>query len=165
MRTVTIQKTYYKFEELSEEAQEKAIEKLWDLNVNCEWWDCIYDDAARIGLKITGFDLDRGGYCYGKLTTSAKDCTEKIIKDHGETCDTYILAQQFLADLAALGDEENDDFDLAAKEDLEIEFERALKEEYLSILRKEYEYLTSEEAIKETIAANEYEFDEEGNLV
>jgi len=32
------------------------------------------------------------------------------------------------------------------------------------LLEKDYEYLTSEEAIKETILANEYEFDENGNL-
>jgi hypothetical protein len=32
------------------------------------------------------------------------------------------------------------------------------------VLRDEYEYLTSAEAIKETIEANEYEFDQDGNL-
>ena len=32
------------------------------------------------------------------------------------------------------------------------------------LLEREYEYLTSDDAIKETIEANEYEFDENGNL-
>ena len=32
------------------------------------------------------------------------------------------------------------------------------------LLRDEYEYLTSDEAVKEVIEANEYEFDEAGNL-
>jgi len=32
------------------------------------------------------------------------------------------------------------------------------------MLQKEYEYETSEEAIVETIKANEYEFTEDGNL-
>ena len=34
----------------------------------------------------------------------------------------------------------------------------------LTLLRREYDYFTSEEAIIETIEANEYEFDENGNL-
>ena len=33
------------------------------------------------------------------------------------------------------------------------------------LLRDEYEYLTSDEAVKETIEANEYEFTEGGKLV
>lgn len=34
-----------------------------------------------------------------------------------------------------------------------------------SDLEKEYEYLTSDEAVEETLEANEYEFDEEGEIV
>ena len=33
------------------------------------------------------------------------------------------------------------------------------------LLQDEYEYLTSDEAVKEMIEANEYEFDEGGKLV
>lgn len=40
----------------------------------------------------------------------------------------------------------------------DIDFRRALQEDYASILQQEYEYLTSEEAIRETIEANDYEF-------
>jgi hypothetical protein len=39
----------------------------------------------------------------------------------------------------------------------------AMLEEYIVLLRKEYEYLTSRDAIIETIMANEYLFDESGN--
>ena len=34
MRTITTTTTVYKFEELTEKAQEHVIEKLYDLNVN-----------------------------------------------------------------------------------------------------------------------------------
>ena len=50
-------------------------------------------------------------------------------------------------------------------EDLNKEFLRSLCEDYRIILQKEYEYLTSEEAIIETIEVNEYEFTEEGELI
>ncbi len=158
MRQETIIKTYYKFKELSEEAQEKAIEKLWDLNVDPEWWESTYDDAKTIGLKITGFDINHGNKIHGNFTISATECAELIMKNHGESCDTYILAREFIADCDRK--EENTD----EREELEVEFERAIKEEYLSILRKEYEYLTSREAIIECINSNDYEFNEEGRL-
>jgi hypothetical protein len=48
--------------------------------------------------------------------------------------------------------------------DLDTEFQRALGKEYLSILRREYEYQTSEEAIIETIEANDYDFTEDGRI-
>ena len=41
---------------------------------------------------------------------------------------------------------------------------KALLNDYLSLLSNEYEYLISDEAIKETITANEYEFYENGKL-
>lgn len=171
MRQETIVKTYYKFNELSENAQEVAVSDLYNINTEFEWWDCTYEDAARIGLKITAFDLDRGSYVKGSLTMSTEDCAQAILKEHGDTCDTYTLAQQFLDDLRKIRAEgyvkEGNDFDenyADSIEELKLEFERALKEEYRSILQKEYEYLTSEEAIKETIEANDYEFDEHGNL-
>jgi len=44
-------------------------------------------------------------------------------------------------------------------------FVKELLNAYWKILYDDYEYLTSEEAIKETIEANEYDFDEDGNLV
>lgn len=191
MRTETIIKTYYQFDELEPEAQEKAIEKLYYINVDHEWGEFVYWDAENIGLKITGFDISRRNDITGELTDYTLSVAERILKEHGQNTDTYKLAEQYIKDRKELTTKImtsncQDDADLLCEagekewetvleyipaepdeddyEDLNIEFERALKEEYLSILRKEYDYLTSEEAIIETIRANEYEFDEEGNL-
>ena len=46
----------------------------------------------------------------------------------------------------------------------EDDFLQSLCEDYRIILRNEYEYLTSEEAIIETIESNEYYFTEDGKL-
>lgn len=47
----------YSFEELSEEAQEKALEKYYDWNVNDDFWhECIIDDAKKIG-KLVGIEI------------------------------------------------------------------------------------------------------------
>lgn len=50
----------YKFNELSEESQQKAIENLYDINVDYDWWESTHEDAKTIGLEITEFDIDRG---------------------------------------------------------------------------------------------------------
>lgn len=153
MRTETIEKTWYTFGELSEEAQEHAIEKLWDINVDYEWWECVYEDAREIGLEITGFDLYRN-QIGGKLHKSVGEICELIISNHGWNCGTHNLARQYYR------------YRHSAKVErfTEEEFKHDLLEEYLSMLRQEREYLTSREAIIETIEVNKYEFDEDGNL-
>ena len=173
MRTETITKTIYQFNELPEDAKQKAIEKLSDINTDYEWWDCAYEDAANVGLKITGFDLDRASYCKIEYIEDACHAAHKIIENHGESCDTYKNASEFLKNRDEIvnnaakdenGDFENE-YELDQKlDEIENEFLKTLSEDYWIILQQEYEYRTSEEAIIETIEANEYEFDENGNL-
>jgi hypothetical protein len=166
----------YQFAELSEDAKQKAIEKLSDINVDYDWWSSTYEDAERIGLKLTGFDLDRNRHCKGLFIDSALECSNKITKDHGETCETYKTASQFITDYDKLVEKYSDgvhkdkvtwenetDFDNEA-DDLENDFLNSILEDYAIILQNECDYLQSEEAIIETIEANEYWFDEKGNL-
>ena len=54
MRKETIE--IYKFEELSDESQEKAIEKFYDLNIYEGWWDSVYEMYMQ---DETGFDIDK----------------------------------------------------------------------------------------------------------
>lgn len=56
----TIRKKIYKFEELSDKAKQKVIEDNYCWNVEHNWWEFVYEDAAQLGIKITGFDLGRG---------------------------------------------------------------------------------------------------------
>ena len=171
MRTETITRNLYKFKELSDDAKDKAIEKLWDINVDYDWWQWTYDDAEEIGLELTGFDLDRRSYCKGAFIDTAEHTAKKIIKNHGDTCETYKDAQNYLSDLEiaiAKNLEENADCeypeDYLDTEEIDNDFLKELLEDYRIILQKEYDYLTSREAIIETIEANEYEFDEDGIL-
>jgi hypothetical protein len=46
MKTRTI--NVYEFSELSDEAKEKAIEKLYDINVDYDWWDSNYEDFENL---------------------------------------------------------------------------------------------------------------------
>ena len=191
----TICTTVYSFSELSEEAKQKALENLYDLNVDYEWWDGVYEDAKNAGLSISAFDIDRGSYCKGELTTSALASATEILKNHGESCDTWKMAFDFVTERNRLeklfqhydqmsylyeyinehkGIDVQDRYDHWKElfypieeeiEEMEKEYENDLCGEYLSMLRKEYEYLTSEAAIIETIEANEYTFTKNGKLM
>lgn len=163
----TIRTKLYKFNELSEEAKQKAIEEYYDINVMFEWWESTYDDAESIGLKITGFDIDRGSYCKGEFKLSAYEVAANIIRDHGEVCETYKTAQTFLDSVNAVEPTEGEEYGEGQEyEDkmmeLEDEFLKNILENYLTMLRDEYEYLQSKEAIIETIKINEYEFLKDG---
>ena len=166
MRIKITETKVYTWEELTDEQKEKALSKLYDLNTDYEWWQNVYEDAEQVGIKITSFDLGR--YVEGDLLLSAEEMAVNIIKDHGEQCETFKTAQKFLDDQNddPMPDEQDDDFGAWEDRmlDLENEFRRSILEDYLTMLQKEYEYLSSEEAIIGTIKANEYEFDENGNI-
>ena len=170
MKTVEIK--LYKFSELSEEAKEKAINKLYDLNVDYEWWDSVYDDAKNIGLKITAFDLDRNRNAEGEFILSANEVAQNILNEHGEHCETYKTAQSFMNEWQPVFnnymDETHKDYESQKSEDklidIENEFLKSILEDYSIMLQKEYEYLTSEAAIIETIEANDYDFTEDGEM-
>src|ERR1700748_1135724 len=91
----TIQLKLYQFGELTETGKEKAITDNVDFNVSYNWWDMVYEDARNIGLKITGFDLDRAHYCNAEYMHDAIFTASKITADHGEQTDTYRIAADF----------------------------------------------------------------------
>lgn len=170
----TIEINLYKFDELSDEAKQTAIEKNYDLNVagGFDWWENTYEDAKNIGLKITGFDIDRGSYCSGEFNLSANEVAANIFRDHGEVCETYKTAQGFMDEwqpvFNSYMDENHENYESSDSEDelmeLENDFLKSILEDYRIILSNEYDYLTGEDAIKESLIANEYDFNEDGTI-
>ena len=92
----------------------------------------------------------------GDLTENPRDVARLIMENHGPMCETYKDAVSFLEEVEPWDDESQ------AFEEAALEFERAIKEDYRIILSNEYDYLTGDEAIIETIKANEYEFTADG---
>lgn len=170
MRTIRIK--LYKFNELSESAKEKAIQSLSDINVDYDWWESIYEDAESIGLKINSFDLDRNRHAKGEFNLAANEVAANIFRDHGEDCQTYKTAASFIAEWEPVFnnymDENHEDYESNESEErlinIESEFLKSLLEDYSTMLQEEYEYLTSEKAIIETIEVNDYEFTQDGKL-
>lgn len=157
MRTIRIK--LYKFNELTEAAQQKAIEKLYDINVDSDWYEFTYEDAESIGLKLKYFDLERRTIS-GSFITSAGEVVEDILANHGEKCGTYKTALKYKNCFQSTSDEIDEDI----LDNMEDEFLSELLQDYISLLREEFDFLTSEKAIIDTIEANEYEFTKDGKL-
>jgi hypothetical protein len=172
MRTETTTRNLYHFQELNDKAKEKARDWWRNASMHDEWWQFIYWNAEEIGLKITGFDIGRGNDITGGFTDSPEEVAKKIMEEHGETCETYVDARHFLKELASFMDKaEKDEYgELATialenqKEEIEAEFQNCILQNYLSMLKREIEWLMADEQVDEAITCNEYEFTEEGKL-
>ena len=187
MRTETTTRTLYKFEELSDDAQQHALEKLWSLNLDHDWWDCSYETittAARclgIDCTIDGFDLGRGqsiGLCgayeYRKgwraaLAHEFGGNTLAALLKIGEELQSAQRRAFYRASIDLSPVHHGTAYTVYSKfgayvtDDL-TDALRSFEHWALTLLHAGYEYLTSDDAIKDTIAANEYEFDEDGDL-
>ena len=161
----------YKFEELSEKAKGKARDWFQAASSGDQWYESTYEDAENVGIKITGFDIDRGQYCHGKFISGAEETAHKIEKDHGETCETFKTAKAYLAKRDKIitnapkdeaGEFENESELYAALYEADAEFLKSILEDYRIILGKEYEFQNSDGTVDENIIANEYEFNENG---
>jgi hypothetical protein len=169
MREITTK--VYTFDELNDKAKEKARDWYREGAGFEAWWEFVYSDAENVGLKITGFDIDRGSYVKAHFLGSAEETAHAIEKEHGEGCDTYATAEAYLKErdgyLENVEKDENGNFmnEYTVDKDLDVmdeEFLKTLQEDYLVHLRKEYEWLMSDEQVDESITANEYEFTEDG---
>jgi hypothetical protein len=169
----TIQLNLYPFAELSESVKEKVIEDHFYINVSHAWWGFIYDDAETAGLKITGFDFDRGNYCNAEFTQDAIKCASLVITNHGEQTDTYQTAQSFREKRDKIviewpkeidGDWKDIDGLDEALDKLEDRFLTTMCRRYLEFLTACYDELISKEAIIETLIANDYFFTADGEL-
>lgn len=194
MKTKTI--NLYSFDELDDEVKKKAIEKLYDINTNYEWWDCTVGDFKTIG-KLIGINIDKvyfsgfssqgdgacfeGEYQYKKgglkelLAYAPRDeCLHAIARNL-----QAIQRKRFYQIFASVKHQgryyhemctrisvelqDNSWVNEAIEEDIKNEL-RSFMQWMYSGLEKEYDYLTSEKSIKETIEANEYTFNDQGEI-
>lgn len=186
MRQFTTNHTVYSFDELSDDAKQKAIESLSDINIDYYWYydEYLEDIASEYGIKLVWsdlcFDLDRGSYLYmdnhdhGRTgDTSYIEDNLKFLKKAGLDLRTK-NAKELIENGISLatkhyggGDGRNyidaDYADISEEADQKLQDTiDELCDRLRSQLREDYEYRTSEEAIIDTIQANEYEFYEDG---
>lgn len=171
----TIEEKIYSFNELSENIKAKVLSDFVDINVDYNWWDCLFEDANNIGFKINTFDIDSNSID-GEFIDSGTNCCQLILDKHGRDSSTFKLAKKWLADYDEMVEKYEDPYKKGkVREDCYEEFDKELdemeydlcleiKEYYLKKLIGEYDYQTSNEAIIENISINNYEFYENGEL-
>jgi len=183
----TIRTKVYKFEELSKEAQQTAIEKNIDINTfDDNWHDPILEgfteQLAEAGfleaiIQFSGFWSQGDGLCFDAkidaskfaITTNEKRVCNLI--DAG-LIDEFTIEKTLYANHYSHEKTRFVDYSICNGENCnkvletlcdKIESKRLeLCKEFYSTLEKDYYYLQSDEAIKETILANDYEFLKDG---
>lgn len=213
MRVVTSEKTVYEFSELSESAQDRAIQKQAEFEARCFDPDYIYDDADRVA-KILGIDIRckpiklmgggtrmapaiywsgfwnqgdgaryEGSYAYAKGSRREIREYAPLDAELHRIADTLYGVQRrhFYCLTASIGwrgyYSHSGCMDISI--DAEAPYMGDISESDCDTLREclrdfadwiyrqleaEYEYRTSREACIESIEANGYEFDEEGDI-
>ena len=176
--------TVYSFDELSEGAQERALNEFRCSNVEFNWWEDSYDTIRTAGkllrLEIDDIHFDTDLYCifdahYRYVRgASAAVCKEFSWADdlHKVAKDLQALQKRHFYSLSCTvtkGRSMNRYSCFRFGEDYECEDLGDIIDDFAHwaqiLLRDEYKYLTSDDAVKETIEANGYEFTEGGKLV
>lgn len=160
----TIEVKVYSFSELSDCSQENALKDLWDINHDYDWYAQVYEDAENAGIKITAFDIDTMTI-KGKFINGSDDVCERIKKEHGKETETYKIVNEFIKSYSKLIKTNlNEDNYCDELDFLKSGLLNKILGAYLKMLKEDYEYRESKQAIIETIEANEYDFTIDGSL-
>ena len=205
----TVEKTLYKYEELSDRAKQKARECYLEGGLDYSWWEYSYEDFARVAeilgitlsqrsvplmngkcryepeIYFSGFHHQGSGSSFVGTYGYAKGAVAKIKKYAPQDEELHRIAQglqdvqrrhfyRLTADITSardhyirveVEDSENRYRDIGDAEDDVRGLMNDFNDWMFKCLQDEYEYLTSDEAVEESIVANEYEFDAYGNWV
>ena len=146
MRTVKL--NIYEFFELKEVGKKEAIRNFSEINTeDIEWWKSSIEDAARVGLTINNFNIQYEIDSY-EWTMSCEETAEAVLKAHCEEAFTNELAKAYMKS--------------NKNEDMQDKFRGFIINQYGQMLKREYDYQTSEFAIIESIERNGCEFLEDG---
>ena len=189
MQIITTKTKVYNFEELSIEAQEKVIEDNRDINTDYDWWEFTIDDS-KSNLEELGYTEPKiyfsGFWSQGDgASFEAQVDLTKWLKAHklaNKYRALYYHASEYSISITKNGFYEHEytmniecdyvgdyvseisrqQYDIV--ENIILEDARSEARKIYRTLEKEYEALSSDEAIKDTILANEYQFTESGKI-
>lgn len=163
MRTIEIK--VYKFEELDKQTKEKVIDNYRYINVEDTFWhECIKEDFSTLGLEIQAFDLDRGNYAKIYID-NFEDTSKNIIEEFGDSVLIKQTAKNYLDEFNKIQANFKEDEDIEREvEILDEEYQKEYSEDILSYLRLNYEWEITNEAVIDTIKANDYDFTTNGKI-
>tara|TARA_R110000744_G_scaffold194691_1_gene313606 strand:- start:256 stop:753 length:498 start_codon:yes stop_codon:yes gene_type:complete len=155
------------FEELDSQTKEKVIENNRTINVDSNfWYDCELENFKHeLKIKVNEFDVYRTEI--NITIENSFETAQGIVNFFGKESSIVYSAKTFIRDMIFIEEKYEHDGEKLEEEleYLEEEFRGEIAEEILSMLTSQYEYETSDDEIKETIIANEYEFTEDGEML
>jgi hypothetical protein len=214
MRTETTERTLYKFDELSESAQQKAMDEYRQFVSENMDYEFVYEDAAAIGdilgidlrtktvtlmngstrldpcIYWSGFRSQGDGACFEGSYRYAKGAAKRIREHAPLDAELHRIADRLQAlqkahfyglkaDMEHSGHychsgcmrvsvshawDDASGYDRELPEDELRELMRDFADWVYRVLESEYEYQTADEAIRDGIEANGYEFTENGSI-
>lgn len=180
-RTVTEKFKVYKFDELSKEMKEKVLEKYRDINVDYDgWWDFVYEDhqqtLAESGfnnpkMSFSGFWSQGDGASFSADVDVAKWLKKnKLANKYRKVLNAYEKGD-FSLDITKSGRYEHsgtmdyksynmmDDYEQGEEvAEMILKDARQKADKLYKDLEENYEDMTSDEQVAETLKANDYEF-------
>lgn len=165
MRTIEI--NLYKFDELSEEAQAKAI-KRHQTYTTYDWWDSIEINAEESGVIIESFNTDNEDISVS-FKWEALDVAHALAKfwgadsDIGKICQTFldkrnVLYKKYAGDEASTYNEKL----YESEDELVDDFHTDVSRYFLEQLKNELEWIESDEYAREYLSDMDYDFMEDG---
>jgi len=163
MKTIEIK--VYEFDELDKQTKEKVIENYRYINVdNTFWYDCIKEEFNFLGLEIKEFDLGRRNYV-NIYIDNLEETSKSILHEFGDSVLIKQTAKNYMNEYEKIQANFKEDEDIERElEILDEQYEKEYSEDILSYLKLNYDWETSDEAIYQTIEANEYDFTIEGKI-
>ena len=185
MRLETTTRNLYKFDELSEEAQEKVYDKFmewnyqdWPTLVDEQFQEYALEEAHKKGIHFNTvyYSLDRSNYILmdkpyffdlDKFFDYSK-CKDKKALILLKECQCRITQSKYSNSIEFyIQGITNEKVESRMFRIIEDHLQPSLDElliEWMQFLRGEEEYITSKDYIKEQIEANAYEFTVDGDL-
>jgi hypothetical protein len=177
------------YDELPEEAKDRAVEELGDINVGYWWWWGLANEFRNEWLEKYGIDFELDGLCFdlsyrrelyftkGKiwvddqerlLSALAPEIALELVLGEADFPFTFYFdthhygggSAKTVLLLEDYREEEAPGFPV----DVEEWFDDLCRD-FWRELNKEYDSLTSREAIEDTIRVNEYKFTEYGEWI
>ena len=180
----------YQFDELGDNAKEKAREWYREGGFDYEWWDAVYEDVKTIGelmgigieqIYFAGFYNQGDGACFTGHYSYAKQAIAKVKEYAPEEYELHRIAKrlqdiqkpyfyQIHAEITHRGHDYH-------KYCSVIDIERNNETVHLDVLSEalrdfmdwiyrqlkiQWDYLSSNEEVDDTIRVNEYEFTKDG---
>lgn len=183
MENITRKYKVYEFDELKKEIQEKVISEHFDFNVNSDYW--IEDLREEFKEKLKDYGLSCNTFYWDIYSKGQFFLMDKVIIEDEKKFLNQVLSIQAKKDLMLNELQEDEEEELISIrigqnsysnfvencEGIDRQTEENINElledinrDFLKRVYQEYDYLTSEESIKDSLKANDYKFLENGEV-